>query len=278
MAWIKSDQSLAEHPKLKLLAKDLDITEVQALGHLHLMWYWVLEYADNGHVKYIELLPEAMKWTGDSELLIESLIKRGFIDQEQDKTYWVHDWLDYSGALYEKRLYNRLKKQESREKIAEKQNLNNIDNGLTSFDNDLTSFDSQELEKSRVEKTRVEESRDIGLATQDDSSSNRDLVFETLANVCGYNWKGVMTKDERGRLNKAVKQLKDINATPEEIELRAKNFVLAYGFHPQPQSITTMWTKLESSQPKLSKKQLEELQRNAINEGRWAELEEKHNG
>ena len=152
-----------------------------------------------------------------------------------------------------------------------------IDDNLTDFDNSLTSFDGQDLEKSRVEKSREEESReDIGLATQDDKSSKRDLVFETLAEVCGYDWKGVMTKDERGRLNKAVKQLKDINATPDEIQLRAKNFVLAYGFHPQPQSITSMWTKLKTSQPKLTKKQLENLQKEALQQGKWVELSDKY--
>ena len=43
MAWIKSDQSLANHPKLILLARALGISKVEALGHLHLLWYWVLE-------------------------------------------------------------------------------------------------------------------------------------------------------------------------------------------------------------------------------------------
>ena len=42
MAWIKSDQSLANHPKLILLARELQISKVEALGHLHLLWYWVL--------------------------------------------------------------------------------------------------------------------------------------------------------------------------------------------------------------------------------------------
>jgi len=279
MAWIKSDQSLAEHPKLKLLARDLGISEVEVLGTLHLLWYWTLEYAEDGQVKYIELLPEAMKWTGDSEKLINSLIKRGFLDQEIDGSYWVHDWLDYSGAYYERKLYNRIKKQESRDKIAK---LKESDNTLTSFDNDLTNIDGQDLEKNRVDKSRVEENRleenSIGLASQDGgvNDSNRDLIFETIASVCGYDWKGVMTKDERGRLNKAVKQLKEIKATPEQITLRAKNFVFAYGFHPQPQSITSMWSKLATNQPKLSKKQLEQLQKNALQEGRWTELEEQY--
>ena len=279
MAWIKSDQSLANHPKLILLARELQISKVEALGHLHLLWYWVLEYADDGELKYLDLIPDACEWSGDQQVFLDALIKYGFIDTTYDPEnnfteYHVHDWLDYSGALYEKRLYNRLKKQESRDKLAKK---SKNDDNLTDFDNSLTSFDSQELEKSRVEESRVEESReDIGLATQDDNSSKRDLIFETLAEVCGYDWKGVMTKDERGRLNKAVKQLKDINATPEEIQLRAKNFVIAYGFHPQPQSITSMWTKLKTSQPKLTKKQLEDLQKQALQQGKWVELEEKY--
>ena len=273
MAWIKSDQSLANHPKLILLARELGITKVKALGHLHLLWYWVLEYADDGELKYLDLLPDACEWEDDPQKFIEALIKYEFIDQIGEK-YIIHDWLDYSGAFYEKKLYNRIKKQESRGKIQEKQE--HLDN-LTSFDNSLTKIDGQGLreDKIRVDKIRVEESIS-GLATQDKVSSNRDLIFETLAEVCGYDWKGVMTKDERGRLNKAVKQLKDIDATPEDIQLRAKNFVMAYGFHPQPQSITSMWTKLQTSQPKLTKKQLEQLQKNATQEGKWVELEKKY--
>jgi len=268
MAWIKSDQSLANHPKLILLARELGITKVKALGHLHLLWYWVLEYADDGELKYLDLLPDACEWEDDPQKFIEALIKYEFIDQIGEK-YVIHDWLDYSGAFYEKKLYNRIKKQESREKIQERQE--HLDN-LTSFDNDLTKVDGQTL---REDKIRVEESIS-GLATQDEVSSNRDLVFETLAEVCGYDWKGVMTKDERGRLNKAVKQLKDIGATPEDIQLRAKNFVLAYGFHPQPQSITSMWTKLKSEQPKLTKKELEQVKKQAVQQGKWVELEEKY--
>ena len=273
MAWIKSDQSLANHPKLILLARELGISKVKALGHLHLLWYWVLEYADDGELKYLDLLPDACEWEDDPQKFIEALIKYEFIDQIGEK-YVIHDWLDYSGAFYEKKLYNRIKKQESREKIQEKQE--HLDN-LTSFDNDLTKVDGQTLreDKIREDKIRIEESIS-GLATQDEVSSNRDLIFETLAEVCGYDWKGVMTKDERGRLNKAVKQLKDIDATPEDIQLRAKNFVMAYGFHPQPQSITSMWTKLQTNQPKLTKKQLEQLQKNATQEGKWVELENKY--
>jgi hypothetical protein len=283
MAWIKSDQSLANHPKLILLARELGITKVKALGHLHLLWYWVLEYAEDGYVKYLDLIPDACEWEEDGKIFLDALIKYEFIDEsfdvEMNRTeYIIHDWLDYSGAFFEKKLYNRVKKQESREKLAENYKKPNEIGTLTYFDKSLTKIDGQDLEESRVEESRVDKSREeyVGLATQDNNSSKRDMIFETLAEVCGYDWKGVMTKDERGRLNKAVKQLKDIKATPEDIQLRAKNFVMAYGFHPQPQSITSMWTKLKSEQPKLTKKQLEDLQKQAIQSGKWVELEEKY--
>ena len=75
MAWIKSDQSLANHPKLILLARALGISKVEALGHLHLLWYWVLEYADDGELKYLDLIPDACEWKGDHKLFLDSLIQ-----------------------------------------------------------------------------------------------------------------------------------------------------------------------------------------------------------
>lgn len=124
MAWIKSDQSLANHPKLILLARELGISKVKALGHLHLLWYWVLEYAEDGYVKYLDLIPDACEWEEDPKVFLEALIKYEFIDETFDveingAEYTIHDWLDYSGAFFEKKLYNRVKKQESREKLAE---------------------------------------------------------------------------------------------------------------------------------------------------------------
>ena len=75
MAWIKSDQSLANHPKLILLAKELGVSKVQALGHLHLLWYWTLEYAEDGEIKYLDLLADACEWSEDPKTFINSLIK-----------------------------------------------------------------------------------------------------------------------------------------------------------------------------------------------------------
>lgn len=274
MPWIKSDEALASHPKLTLIASDLGISKVEALGYLHLMWYWVLKFCDDGNItKYIDIFPTEIGWKGDSDLFIDTLVNRGFIDKTKHGKYTIHDWLDYSGKYFEKKEANRLR--------VEKHRQNKANSSITSHYTDITEplqeHYGNALEENRIEENRVEKNNS-GLATQDEEviDSNRDLVFETLATVCGYDWKGVMTKDERGRLNKAVKQLKEIGATPDDITIRAENFVLSYGFNPAPQSITSLYSKLTKVQPKLTKKQLEDVQKQAINSGRWAELEKKH--
>lgn len=274
MPWIKSDEALASHPKLTLIASDLGISKVEALGYLHLMWYWVLKFCDDGNItKYIDIFPTEIGWKGDSDLFVDTLVNRGFIDKTSHGKYTIHDWLDYSGKYFEKKEANRLR--------VEKHRQNKANSSVTSHYTDITEplqeHYGNALEENRIEENRVDKNN-IGLATQDEEviDSNRDLVFETLATVCGYDWKGVMTKDERGRLNKAVKQLKEIGATPDDITVRAENFVLSYGFNPAPQSITSLYSKLTKVQPKLTKKQLEDVQKQAINSGRWAELEKKH--
>jgi biotin operon repressor len=50
-----------------------------------------------------------------------------------------------------------------------------------------------------------------------------DLVFETIADVCGIDL-AELTKSSRGALNDACKQLRDIGATPDEIRARARAY------------------------------------------------------
>ena len=44
----------------------------------------------------------------------------------------------------------------------------------------------------------------------------RDLIFEELCNQCGIDWKNA-TRNELGRVQKATKQLKEINAKVDDI-------------------------------------------------------------
>ena len=79
MAWIKSEQALASHPKVHLLAKELGVRCTTSYCHLHLLWWWALDYADDGNLtRYRYFIPNASQWVGDEEIYISSLIKHEF--------------------------------------------------------------------------------------------------------------------------------------------------------------------------------------------------------
>jgi hypothetical protein len=72
----------------------------------------------------------------------------------------------------------------------------------------------------------------------------RDVLFETVADVCGYNLKA-LTKTARGRLNAAVKELRDIQADPDQIVRFAPRWKQTYPDATlTPQAITGNWAAL----------------------------------
>lgn len=62
---------------------------------------------------------------------------------------------------------------------------------------------------------------DGGDAGASDSQRPRDHVFEALIEVCELD-ASALTKSERGKANKAAKELRDIGATPDGIRARAQ--------------------------------------------------------
>lgn len=105
MAWIESHQELARHPKTRRLARVLGVSIPAAIGHLHLLWWWCLDYAQDGDVTDVmEDLAEAALWEGDADAFWHALTESGFIDVGERAT--IHDWQEYAGRLVEKRKAN----------------------------------------------------------------------------------------------------------------------------------------------------------------------------
>ena len=62
------------HPKVDLLATTLDIHPAQALGHLHYVWYFGLNYADDGDLtRYRNNLSKAAKYDGNNKDFVGAL-------------------------------------------------------------------------------------------------------------------------------------------------------------------------------------------------------------
>lgn len=110
MAWIESHQSLARHPKTRRLSRLLGISVPLAIGHLHLLWYWALDYAQDGDLTPFDAadLADCALWEGDPTLFVEAMTEcgtgkgPGFLEVE-DGALVIHDWHEYAGKLVEKR-------------------------------------------------------------------------------------------------------------------------------------------------------------------------------
>ena len=119
--WIESHQQLANHPKLKRLARLLGISKQAAIGYLHLLWWWALDYAPQGQIIPpfdVEDIADAVEFDGEPFEIVNALVDSGFLDRGGD-VLTIHDWYDYAGKLLDKRENDRTRKAEQRRKHKE---------------------------------------------------------------------------------------------------------------------------------------------------------------
>lgn len=76
------------------------------------------------------------------------------------------------------------------------------------------------------------------------SARKPDELFEAVVSVCGLNSDG-MTKGERGRVNAACKELRDVEASPDDVVARAGRYRAKYpNSQLTPQALTNHWSAL----------------------------------
>ena len=115
-AWIESHQTLREHPKIYKLMDLLKISRAEVIGHLHMLWWWAIDYAPRGNLAEFgsQSLAKAADWQKDPDEFIKALQDSGFLT-DGESGLEVHDWLDYCGELIKKRL---LRESERRRKMS----------------------------------------------------------------------------------------------------------------------------------------------------------------
>jgi len=113
--WLKSHQSLREHPKTRKLARRLGGVPA-AIGHLHCLWWWCLDYAPDGDLTKHDAEDIAMgaEWDGDPDELLRHLTECGFVDANGNGRRYIHDWDQYGGALVEQRERNAERMRQAR--------------------------------------------------------------------------------------------------------------------------------------------------------------------
>ncbi len=104
MAWIESHQELGAHPKTRKLARVLGISRPAVVGHLQFLWWWAMDYAQDGSLSRFDALDIALgaEWDEDAETFVQALTSCGFLSEKDDHLV-IHDWHDYAGKLIERR-------------------------------------------------------------------------------------------------------------------------------------------------------------------------------
>jgi hypothetical protein len=104
MAWVESHQEIGRHPKTKRAARLAGVSVPTMIGHLHLVWHWALDFAQDGDLSGFDpwQLEDAALWDGAEGVLYGALQGAGFIDTDGDR-HVIHDWHDYAGKLIERR-------------------------------------------------------------------------------------------------------------------------------------------------------------------------------
>ena len=121
MAWLESHQPLADHPKTKKAARLMKASVPAVIGHLHLLWWWAMDYAQDGDLSAFssEDIATASRWTKNPAIFIDALAdcgpagKYGFLERDGDSIR-IHDWHEYAGRLLDKRRADAKRKRDVR--------------------------------------------------------------------------------------------------------------------------------------------------------------------
>ena len=158
MAWIESHQELRGHPKTKRLAKRLKIQVYAAVGLLHCLWYWAVDYAPDGDLSGFEdwEIADAAGYEKDPSKLMDALIFSGFLDNT-DTGIKIHDWDDYAGRTIEQREEKKKKNRERQKKYRESH---------------------KEEKQSETDNATItpEKPENMNTVTQDNASVTRDIT------------------------------------------------------------------------------------------------------
>jgi len=118
--WIESHQDLRSNPKTRRAARALETTVPALMGHLHCLWHWALDHAEDGDVSPFDAddLADAAGWEGEAQTFVDALTncgpgeKAGFLepdgligdpDDGKRSPLALHDWWEYAGKLIAKR-------------------------------------------------------------------------------------------------------------------------------------------------------------------------------
>lgn len=127
--WIRVEDTLPAHRKVKKLARLLKTSQPAAVGHIVSLWLWCAVNASDGDLSGMdeEDIAEAAGWTKKAGAFVEAVRAAGFLDED----WHLHDWEDYAGKMIEAQQKNRKASRERQARYRERQRAKKSDGVVT---------------------------------------------------------------------------------------------------------------------------------------------------
>ena len=151
---------------------------------------------------------------GGTDALIDHLVQLDLLHDDGEDV-WITAWLDHnesSEELNQRRAKDAQRKRTTRKNRPAGQSRTSAERPVGGVEG----VQSVEIETER----EIETEKNIAPASP---PRQRDLLFEAMCDACSLT-PSELTTTERGALNKALKDLRDVDATPAAIRIRAANY------------------------------------------------------
>lgn len=189
MAWISVDTDVRDHPKTRHLSKLLQCSRHEAIGILVMLWMWGLTNATReGKISCAtaeDIAIGVMFTSKPSQHLVDALITAGWLEQESDGDYVLHDWSEWQDYWYkaiDKRKANAEKIKKYREQKSAEKLAHCLENGTPIDDvgnNGLDNKNSTDAESTPSQQEQIGSYCDIDQSanTQVETKKKRNQVL-----------------------------------------------------------------------------------------------------
>jgi hypothetical protein len=197
MAWLEAHQELRDHPKIKRAARLLGVNRPQMIGHMLCLWWWCLDYAQDGDLTDFDRadIADAADWQGDPDTFVDALLNCGPADRPGFLTngngLHVNDWAEYGGRYIGKRNQSRDRQRTYRERNALVTRDSSVSNDATvqySTEQKITEQDrtEQEITTEITTTSLSEEAPTNGVASSAVGLSSVAVLGLSFLNRIGF--------------------------------------------------------------------------------------------
>lgn len=222
--YIKVHDGMPDHPKVEPLSD-------AGFRLLVSTWCWCSRHHTDGRIK------EAVWLKRGTAKTRAELMAAGLAEVLEPGLIQMHDYLEWQRSAAQIAELTRKRRQAGSKGGKAKASAKQV----------LEQTSGKAVPESETEELEVSSSHSA--AAKPPKQRPPDLLFDALVVACGIDPKG-LTASARGSVNTALKQLREVEATPNQVQLRARRFRERYrDITLTPTALAKHWPSLNGHAP-----------------------------